>query len=302
MSQGSPMLQKPYADHHWYAFRAQQDQPGLHWQGGAAVGIHLMVNVQSYPLEFRPPMPVLGGLDRPYPDLCNWTQRQVGLRDGLHRILQLLDSRALAATVIVDEDSLSHLEPFSASLRHSRYAMACGGWNAARLHAGYKSPDDEARAIQNALRSVQSAYPEKAVESWHPASGVHSPHTLEALAQSGVRNLLDMSADELPYEVRAKSGNMLCIPWQHFASDLHCVFFCKQPTQDYLADIQRGVEWLIQESQTKGPRMISVPVHPWILGTPHRFHLLESLVDQLAANPLVAFVNAREVVEATQSV
>jgi hypothetical protein len=46
---------------------------------------------------------------------------------------------------------------------------------------------------------------------------------------------------------------------------------------------------------TTTPRIMCIAIHPYITGVPHRIAALEALLDDLAAMPGIAFMQAREI-------
>ncbi|VCU69388.1 hypothetical protein PIGHUM_01450 [Pigmentiphaga humi] len=283
-----------YADHAWFDYRDSRSTPALQWGEPVQVAIHLIVTLQSFPLSFKPPFPVPGGLDRPYPDLANWSQRKVGEREGLERLLDFLDLTGTAATWSVDAQSCRNIGPLLTRLRRPGFSAVASGLDAGSIHAGYGDPAAEAEMVRQALAQIVEEQG-LAVEGWHPPSGAHSPDTLDILARAGLDTLLDLNNDELPFRIRCASGSLLCVPWQHFASDLHCLQVCRQSTGQYVDDIEQSIRWLGVEALNKGPRLLTLPVHPWIVGVPHRFREFERGLRRWAAMPGVRFVNIRGV-------
>lgn len=282
-----------YADHPWFAFRDRASTPAPRWDTPRDVSVHLIVSVQAFPLEFKTPFAIPGGLDRPYPDISNWTQRHVGLREGLERVLDLLDDVGLPATFALDADACAETESLHRRLLQPRHGIAAAGQNASCLHAAYSEPEPEAAMVTRSLERLASLGFK--TRAWHPPAGVHSPRTMDILADSGVRTLLDFNNDEVPFRIRVPQGELLCVPWQHFAGDLHCLQVCRQATPDYIADIGQGIAWLGREAKDRGPRLLTLPIHPWIIGVPHRLREFAAGVRAWAAKPDVRFVSLRDI-------
>ena len=70
---------------------------------GARVALWVMLALQWFPLDMPAgPVRVTGGLDEPYPDFRNYTQRDYGLRVGVFRLMAALDRLGLRATAAVN--------------------------------------------------------------------------------------------------------------------------------------------------------------------------------------------------------
>lgn len=293
------MISAGYIDHTLYPFRALQPDRAAtvcRFPAGTKVAVHLVLALQSFPLAQRPHIGVPGMLERHPPDLTYWSQRKLALREGLWRIDGLLARLGLPASLAVEADALPELAGFPDLLRTRRLSVVAAGVNAATLHSGFPDREAEALAIRKVLARLGAACGAP-VTAWHSPSGVHSPHTMELLAANGVRTLLDLNNDELPLRLQTAAGEMLHLPWQHFASDLHCLHVCKQDAGDYFGDITQGLKWLQRESQRAGPRIFTLPLHPWISGVPHRFKLLEAALREWTSLEGVSFMNHTQIEE-----
>lgn len=289
-------MSRVYADHGWFTFRDQSSQPPLDLGADTRVGIHLVIHIQAFHIDAQPAAMTPGLLDRPYPDVTNWSQRKVGLRDGLARLCRYLDQNELAATFVVEADAIDEVQAVMSVLAKDRYSIVAGGRHAALLQSAFTDADEEKQYIEEVMARIKGRF-DNAVDGWRSPFGVHSPHTLAALAASGVRYTLDLNNDECPYEVTTDAGPMTSLPYQHFAGDLHCLHVAKQPTADYLADLTAGVDWLTQEARSKGVRLLTVPLHPWIIGAPHRFAQLKDTLDNWKGRPGLRFIGARELAD-----
>ncbi|MEP9349016.1 hypothetical protein [Xanthobacter sp. KR7-225] len=292
-----------YPDQSWFDVRTLRPdrvpRPAPRFAPGCRAAIHLAVCLEAYPLGARPPFPVPGALDRPHPDLANWSQRKVALREGLARIEALLEDVGIGVSFVVQSQALDELSGFLPLLRDPRHAIVAGGAHAAALHSTFADAEAEMLAIHAVLERLRGGLGVP-VEAWRSPSGVHSRHTFAVLARAGVRAVLDLNNDELPFAIKTEAGTLQALPWQHFSSDLHCLGVCKQPVRDFLNDLSEGIAWLIREAPAAGPRVLTLPVHPWIIGAPHRFRPFAQALRAWAQTPGVEFVNVRSLLAAAE--
>lgn len=283
-----------YPDQDWFSFRALR--PAVPASPAASLGlacdvaVHLAISLEAFPLGVKPPFAVPGALDRPYPDLANWTQRKVALGEGLARLQDLIEETGIAVSCVVQSDALDELGAFLPFLKSAPVSIIAGGANAAALHSAFADAASEAAAVAGVLAKLRDGLGVP-VRAWRSPSGVHSPHTFDSLAAAGLEAVLDLNNDELAFEIRTRSGPLMALPWQHFSSDLHSLIVCKQPLEDYLHDLTQGLSWLRREAGAAGPRIMTLPVHPWIIGAPHRFRAFAGALRAWTALPGAAFVN-----------
>lgn len=213
------------------------------------------------------------------------------------RICRYLDQNDMSASFAVEADTIPELDAFMPALRQMRHSIIAGGRHAAMVHSAFTSVEDEQRYIAQVMAELKDKF-DNVLDGWRSPFGIQSPFTLQALAASGLRYTFDLNNDDLPYDMTTDMGPLVSVPYQHFASDLHCLQVAKQPTADYLSDLSAGVDWLLMESKAKGTRLLTLPLHPWVIGVPHRFAELRKTLDKWSQQSGVRFVGTRELVHA----
>jgi hypothetical protein len=282
-------------DHDQFSFRTIRDPLGFRLSGNAKIALNLIVILQRFHIEQKPPFAVPGMIDRPYPDVGNATQREVGLRSGFWRVCELVDQFNLPTTFVVEQDALPLLDGEDI-LRNSSHEVVAGGRNAATLHNSAMSIEEE-RGIIRDCRDALTATLSRSVRGWRSPSCAQSPATLRLLAEQGFGYCGDFNNDDRPYALSTEAGSMVSMPMHHFSSDLHNLFVMRQPTQLFFESILKGAKWILQRSEGS-PIIIPLVIHPWISGTPHRIGHLKSLLKQLVNLDGLVCANARDMVDA----
>jgi allantoinase len=284
-------------DHDLFPFRTLNEPAAFRLPGEASIGLAITVVLQKFHLGAKPLFPYPGILDRPYPDVGNGSQRDVGMRDGLHRVLEVLDQHRVPVTFVVEHDALPALSPDAlAALRDGRNGVAAGGRHAALLHTAALGAEDERQVIRDARKAVEDAA-QRPVQGWRSPGIAQSPSTLRLLAEEGFGYCGDLNNDDRPYEIMTESGSLVSVPMHHFSSDLHALFVGRQNTCEYLEGFEKAVEWL-HARNTSRPVVIPMVIHPWIIGAPHRFRHWSRTLARIAARAEVSAVTGDELAEA----
>ncbi len=274
-------------DHDLFPFRTIRDAVPFRLPDDARIAFNLIVVLQRFHIEAKPPFPVPGMIDRPYPDVGNTTQREVGLRSGFWRIRDAVEQLGISATFVVERDALALLEGDLDILRNGRHDVVAGGLHAARLHTAAMSVDEEREIIRD-CRDTLTRTLGRPVTGWRSPSCAQSPATLDLLAEEGFAYCGDYNNDDRPYVMAAKTGNLVAMPMHHFSSDLHNLIVMKQPTEMFFDSIEKGARWILGR-KTEPAIVLPLVVHPWITGVPHRFHRFKSfLADLLKLEGLVS--------------
>ena len=104
-------------DHGRYIWSALPRRKKVNWPGGALVALWIVPALEWFPLDmkgnpFKPP----GALVTAYPDLRHYTLRDYGNRVGIFRVMKVLDSFGLRASVAVNA---------AVAVRHPSLIKAC---------------------------------------------------------------------------------------------------------------------------------------------------------------------------------
>lgn len=278
-------------DHDWYGFRKLPETAFIPRK--PTVQVMLIVVLQHFHLDRPPVFAVPGALDRPYPDIGNFTQRQVGQTDGLWRIAEIIDEFALPATFVVECDALPHLQGCQTLLRNPRHSIVAGGEHATALHTSALTELEERNSIHRTLQTLSQALTRQ-VDGWRSPYNAQSFHTMDLLASAGIRYVGDFANDDRPFSIDTRRGVLMSIPMNHFYSDLHFLHTCRQPLDDYLQSTLAAISVLAREN-TPSANTFPLVIHPWLMGVPHRVSHFAALLRRIKDLPDVQLVNSDQV-------
>lgn len=283
-------------DHAWFPFRPLSGPASLALKPGKTLAVTLVVPVQHYPLNAKPPFAIPGGLERPYPDIGTYSQREVGHTDGLWRIADLADALSIPLSLVVERQALYKSPDLKAIVSNPRHAVVAGGEHAVHMHTSAMDPSVEAGLISHCLAELGQAAG-RPIQGWRSPYCSQSPDTLRLLANAGVRYVGDFANDDRPFTIDTGAGPIWSVPMNHYYSDLHFIQQCRQPVQDYV-DCTLSAVSLLQREGGASPAVLSLVVHPWLMGVTHRIAALKSMLATIAANPGVQVLNTDQVFDA----
>ena len=67
--------------------------------------------------------------------------------------------------------------------------------------------------------------------------------------------------------------------------------------ESYVEQICDACDFLIEESKVQGGRILSLNLHPWMLGQPHRIGKLEQVLEYLTTKPEVWSASSSDILE-----
>ena len=274
-------------DHDLYEWSILPRRQPVAWPGGARVALWITVALQWFPLDmkgqpFKPP----GALQTAYPDLRHYTLRDYGNRVGIFRVMRALERHGIRASAAVNGAVASRHPGLLREVRNKGWEIMAHGLDMDHLH--YEGMADEKSLIEQTLRRL----PE--VRGWLSPAKSESRHTLELLAGAGIEYVCDWVNDDMPYRMKG----LYSMP--HSADiDDYAILIANHHDEDAFRDqLIDQFDLLHEESQTQGGRILSIALHPWVIGQPYRIGALESALAHIMRHPGVWPATGGEILDA----
>ena len=287
-------------DHDLYGASFLPDRKPVEWPGGARVAVWLVPVLEFFPFDMNPrPEPFMppGGLARLYPDYWNYTLADYGIRVGLYRVIKAIRERGLTATVAMSS-RLAELYPAVArDCREAGFEIAAHGRDMGHLHGDHLSEEDE-RALVIGARDTLAGVLESAPRGWYAPAGALSRNTTRLVAEAGFDYTCDWVSDELPFAMTGGATGLHAMPLGFELSDQRLIEEYKRPAWDYAEQLIDAFDFLHDEAGRKGGRLLALPLHPRLIGAPHRIAALEQTLDHMARTGGIWCATGGEILDA----
>lgn len=216
------------------------------------------------------------GLESRYRDLALESVYEYGPRAGIWRLQRLFDSRGIPVTFYAAAVAVERNAEVAGWLRDSDHEVCSHGWRWEEVWL--LSRDEERAHIDAAVRSFEQTCGRRPL-GWYCRYGP-SVHTRELLVEEG-GFVYDADAynDDLPYYVQVLDRQHLVVPYTLTYNDAR--FVTPQgygSPSDFLDNVKRGLDYLWEEGATH-PRMMSIGLHPRLIGQASRASALAEFVD-----------------------
>lgn len=302
MSLGPEHLQYPERhygmDHDRYDWSMLSQRKSVSWPEGKKLALWVNVCVQFFPLDQKgKPYKVPGGMTMPYPDLRHFSLRDYGNRVGIFRIMKALDKYGITPTFSVNGEIVERTPYLFNNIVERGNEIIAHGWNMDCLHHNAEGHEAEGERIVRTLEVLRNASGQ-AVTGWLSPARNESEHTPDLLAEQGIGYLCDWVNDDMPYPFRTANGPITALPLSTELEDMFILMNNLHSEVSYVEQVLDASEYLLQESETQGGRLLALNIHPWMLGQPHRIGFLEQILARLSANKAVWSASASEIVDA----
>ncbi len=264
------------------------DRPALHLPRGARVAVLLVMNVEQNEFDQpvgRPLSPQPPGRER-LPDVPNFSWFEYGLRVGFWRVLDACRRLHVPMTMALN-GSVCDFYPQVAQ------AALDAGWDVVG-HGYHQRPlpadSDETATIRLALDTIEEFTGTRPLGWLGPGLG-ETAETPELLVDEGVEFVLDWVNDDQPYELKVNKGRLFSVPYSNELNDIGVYVRLGHPGPSMLERVHDHLTTLLND-EPETARVMSIGLHPFIVGQPHRFpyfvKMLELIMNTPGAIPMTA--------------
>jgi peptidoglycan/xylan/chitin deacetylase (PgdA/CDA1 family) len=265
--------------------------PGQFWPNGARLVISLSMQMEggAQPASGADsPMP---RIDSKYPDLPASKWYDYGYKEGLPRLLDVLDRCNVKAT--------SHMVGAAVDLHPSLAREIVERGHEAAGHgqtwtAQYSmTPEEECASYQQSIGSIQRATGTRPV-GFNAFWLRGTPHTLEILQSLGFTYYIDDVSRDEPFLVNVKGRPFAVVPYTLHMNDIVNYETRYFSTGMYADDLKMEFDALYAEASHRR-RMMSVSAHDRIAGRPSRARVLEEFIVYAQSHPGTVFMRKDEI-------
>lgn len=267
------------------------DLPPLPELRGRRLVICLVINVETWPFDRPMPRKIITaphGTEN-VPDVPNFSWVEYGMRVGLARMLKAFAERGLPGGISMNAAVVEDYPRAFDALVASGWEFIGHGVRQQSLHAA----TDEQEVIETSLAMLTESTGVRP-RGWLGPGLQETFRTPDLLAEAGIRYVLDWCVDDVPTVVRTATRPLVAVPYNLELNDSVAFAVEKQTATEWAQRVRDTLDVLTAELPD-GPRVLSLPLHPHLLGVPHRFRYLLDVLDALQARDDTVFATPGEV-------
>lgn len=284
-------------DHDRYEWSLLTDRPPVRWPGGKPLAVWVNVSLQHFPMNPSARVKLPGSMTMPYPDLRHFTLRDYGNRVGIYRFLRAFDRFAIRPSFAINAELALRYPALMSDIRARGDEVLGHSWSMDTPHVGGLTPEEERATVQRSLATLREASGQP-VRGWLSPGKLQSPHTPELLKAEGIDYFCDWVNDELPYAFHTAQGSLWNLPLTTEIEDRFVVMDNLHAEASWAEQVMDAFDLLMAEAREQGGRLLSLSLHPWVMGQPHRIKHLETVLQHISASGEVWQAQPGEIVNA----
>lgn len=280
---------------------------GFSWPNGAKLALSIVVNVEEGAEKNirdgdKGPEPVdelkATPAKAPIRVHGNETNYQYGINRGAPRILSLLDKAGVPATWTACSQALERAPWLAEALMKRGDEPCCHGYR--WKFTAFMDEAREREFIRKGADSIEQTCGRRPA-GWL-SRYLHSDNTRRLLVEEGYTYHMDDYSDDFPYwdTVETEDGEkpIVILPYAIDSNDMKFWLDPSFTADNWLTYAKDTFQWLLDESNEEGARMMSLGLHLRIIGRPGRIGALKEFLDYVAGRDDVWIATREQIAEA----
>ncbi|KAM0747463.1 glycoside hydrolase/deacetylase [Meredithblackwellia eburnea MCA 4105] len=234
-------------------------------------------------------------------------QYEYGGRNGVPRLLSLFKKYNIKTTWNISTHAFTLAPYWAKKLAESGHELSC----ASKRYIDYfeMDPKEEETHIKEAIETLQSTTGDKTIpKGWCIDRRSNTSQRLYTRAHNDISLPLlyssDSSADDLPFWLPSplkddglKDEGLLIVPFHHECGDMrfNVTGGGFGGPMDFLTMMTEAFDVLYEEGEEGEPKMMTVTLHPHIIGRGSRCYYLEEFIKYIKSKPDVWITTREEV-------
>lgn len=276
-----------------YDYLPYYDRPRITWPGGARLAFWCAPNVEHYELD-PPPNPSRTPWPRPIPDVLHYSWRDYGNRAGIWRMMEVMDKYGVRGSVSLNVAVCDHFPQIAAAMRARNWEFFSHGIYNTRYTYGMTA--DQERAVIEDVKASVLKWGGHELKGWLAPAVTCTENTMDLLAEAGIAYTLDLFHDDQPMPVNVRSKRLISVPYSLEINDFTMLYQASTTPRDYSNAIKAQFDRLYLEGAENG-QVMCLPLHPFLIGQPHRITALEAALDYITSHAGVWLATGREIAE-----
>ena len=253
--------------------------------------LHIVLNLEAWSFDGPLPRKLItsphGGSH--IPDLPNFSWVEYGMRAGLPRLFRELSARQLPVSVAINAAVLDAYPGVGEKLIELGWELLGHGYKQRSLH---DEAEEEAviRAALDRIAELAGSRP----QGWLGPGAQETFQTPDILASLGIEYTLDWTIDDLPLWMSTISRPVLAIPYTLDLND-SVLWAAHHFGSSELHDRVVGTLNTFDSELADSPRILTLALHPHLVGVPHRFTYLTRTLDLLQGRRDAVFATGSQI-------
>jgi peptidoglycan/xylan/chitin deacetylase (PgdA/CDA1 family) len=208
--------------------------------------------------------------------------------------MEALERFGVRASVSLNAAMCDHMPEIVDACVQLKWELFSHGIYNTRLIYGM-SEDDIRQVIADSLETIKRQSGQTVVGWLAPALSTTETF-FDLLPEFGIKYAIDMVADDQPIPIKVRSGRLITVPYSTEINDVRVMGYRGYSADNWAAMVKASFDQLYEEGRESG-MVLCMPLHPFVVGHPHRISSLHDVLQHITSRPDVWLATAREIAD-----
>jgi len=256
-------------------FSAIVDRPPLRLPNGARLVFWTIVNLEVWDIARPMPRQVLPAPTGQslIPDVPNWSWHEYGMRVGVWRFFRLFRELGIRPTLSINARVCEDYARVAQEAKDQGWEFMGHAYEQGPIHL-----IEDQRAMIHRTLEILERFTGARPLGWLGPGLTQTLETPDLLAEAGVRYIGDWVYDDEPTIIRTRHGPLVTLPYTVELNDIP-MMLVQHHESEYL--LRRAIDQFdrLYEEGKERAKILSLAIHPYISGQPHRIKYLEKIYE-----------------------
>lgn len=282
-------------DHDRYSWSNLFERPPIVWPNNAKIALLITVPIEFFPLNQQgKPFKAPGGMLTAYPDFRHYSSRDYGNRVAVFRFFNLFEQLGIKANFAVNSAVAERYPVLIEEINRRGHEIVAHGVDMDTLHYGGMDEATERAQVEESVTKLRQISGQS-VLGWMSPAVSESFQTPDLLTEYGIKYVCDWANDDLPYPIQTRNGTLIAMPVSQEINDRQIIVNYHHDEASFVQQIKDQFDWLYAEAQQYGGRILSLTVHPYIMGLPYRIHALREALSYIMQHQDAVAMTGQEI-------
>lgn len=220
------------------------------------------------------------------PDVPNWSWHEYGMRVGVWRYFELFRALGIRTSAAINGRVCEVYPRVAQAVKEAGWEFMAHGYEQMPMHKVKNQP----AAIKRTLDVIERTAGKRPI-GWLAPRLTQTFETMDHLAAAGLRYTCDFVHDDEPSTIKTKKGNLVTLPYTAEMSDITVLALQHHEGKHFC---ERGIDQFerLYAEGSKRAKILSIALHPYCTGHPHRIVHLERLYRALKRDGVLFWTGA----------
>jgi allantoinase len=269
-------------------YNLSADTTALPLLRGKKLIVQAIVNVEAWRFDQKMPRTIVTpphGVEL-IPDVPNFCWAEYGMRVGMARLIQEFAARKIPVGASINASVIDIYPECAEAVLKADWEFIGHGL----FQKMIQGEADERGVIQATIDKI-ARFTGTTPRGWLGPGLRESYDTPDHLVACGIDYTFDWFVDDVPYLMQTGAKPLVALPYASDLNDSIIYAIEHQATGEFANRVARTLSVLEDEP---GPKVISLGLHPHLMGVPHRMHEMRQMLDMLQNRSDTVFVKPAE--------